>query len=273
MLETISKDWKAKAAIVIFILLSIWWIPGFLNPASYDHRYFGDYSSIYALMALLGGIWGVNIARKWGGFKSIMGKAILMFSFGLFAQVFGQIAYAYLAFYKNIEVPYPSIGDIGYFGSILFYTYGVWLLMHVSGARIQLKSLGNKLLVLVIPIIMLAIGYYLFLLKYEFDWSSPVRIFLDFGYPFGQAIYISLAILTYLLSNNVLGGMMRPKILFILFALLVQFLSDYVFLFQISRETWSNGGINEYMYLVAYFLMTLGLLQLGIVFSKLKHTE
>lgn len=273
MLETIKTDWKAKVAVIIFILLSIWWIPGFLNPGSYDQRYFGDYSSIYAFMALWGGVWGVVIARKWGGFKSVMGKAVLMFSFGLFAQVFGQISYAYLSFYRHIEVPYPSLGDVGYFGSVLLYIYGVWLLLHISGAKIHLGTLKNKILVLAVPALMLVAAYYLFLQGYEFDWSDPIRTFLDFGYPFGQAIYISLAILTYLLSKNVLGGIMKPKILFILFALLVQFLADYMFLFQTSRGTWTNGGLNEYIYLVAYFLMTLALLQLGTVFKKMRDVH
>ena len=89
---------------------------------------------------------------------------------------------------------------------------------------------------------MLAVGYFLFLQGYEFDWSDPLKVFLDFGYPFGQAIYVSIAILTYLLSRGILGGIMKGKILFILFALCMQFLSDYTFLYQSSKGTWSVGG-------------------------------
>lgn len=270
MAETIKKEWQAKAALIIFFILTVWWVvsPSFQGPES--KRFFGDFPSIYAVMALLGGIWGIAIARKWGGIKSVMGKAVIMFSLGLLSQVFGQLAYAYLSFYKHIEVPYPSIGDIGYFGSIPLYIYGILLLAKASGAKIKLQSFTHKIQAVLVPLGMLAIAYLFFLQGYEFDWTNPIKIFLDFGYPMGQAIYISIAFLTFLLSRNILGGIMRDKIFFILFALFIQFLSDYTFLYQSSRGTWHVGEINDYMYLVAYFFMTLGLLQLKTVLDKLK---
>lgn len=267
MIEVIQKGWQAKIAVLIFVVLTIWWVIGMQSQD--EPRYFGDFPSIYALMALWGGVWGIIIAKKWGGFGSVMGKALLMFSLGLFAQVFGQLAYAYLAFYQGIQVPYPSIGDIGYFGSVPLYIFGVIYLAKASGVRMGLASTSKKLQAIIIPIIMLAVGYYLFLQGYEFDWSDPIRVFLDFGYPLGQAIYVSLAILTYLLSKGVLGGLMKPKILFVLFALVVQFLCDYTFLYQSSKGTWQAGEINDYMYLVAYFLMTFALIQFELVYKKL----
>ena len=269
MWETIKKEWQAKAAVFLLVLLTIWW---FVSPSvqkSMGGRFFGDFPSIYGVMALWGAVWGVIISHKWGWLKSIMGKAILMFSLGLFAQEFGQIVYAYLSFYKHIEVPYPSLGDLGYFGSIPLYIYGVVLIARASGVTIGLKSFKSKIQAVVLPTIVLIASYILFLQGYKFDWSDPIKIFLDFGYPFGQAIYISFAILTYLLSRGVLGGIMKSKILFIIFALGIQFVSDYIFLYQSSRGTWHVGEINDYMYLTAYFFMTLALIQLKTVLDKL----
>lgn len=271
MWETIKKEWQAKAAVAIFALLTVWWVIGLQNPDSYKTRYFGDFPSIYGVMALWGGIWGLVISRKWGGLGSVMGKAILMFSLGLFAQEFGQIAYAYLSFVKHIEVPYPSIGDLGYFGSIPLYIYGTYLLAKVSGVKVKLRQFKSILQAITIPVLWLAVGYFLFLQGYEFDLSDPLRIFLDFGYPLGQAIYIALAILTYLLSRGVLGGIMKSKVLFVLFALVIQFLSDYTFLYQSSRGVWHVGGVNDYMYLVSYFVMALSLIQFQTVYKKLQH--
>lgn len=269
MWETIQKQWEAKVAILLLVLLTIWWILNPLVQKAMGGRFFGDYPSIYGIMALLGAICGITISQKWGGLRSIMGKVTLMFSLGLFAQEFGQIVYAYFSFYKHIDVPYPSLGDVGYFGSIPFYILGIFFLAKASGVKIGFNSFKNKIQAILIPVVVLAIGYFLFLQGYEFDWSNPIKIFLDFGYPFGQAIYISFAILTYLLSRGVLGGIMKSKILFILFALSIQFLSDYTFLYQSSRGTWHVGQINDYMYLVAYFMMTLGLIQLKTVLDKL----
>lgn len=269
MIETIKREWQAKVAIIIFFILTVWWFYSPQFKTSPDARFFGDFPSIYAILALWGAIWGINISQKWGLLKSVMGKAILMFSLGLIAQVFGQVVYAYFSFYQHIAVPYPSLGDLGYFGSIPLYIYGVVLLAKASGVSIGLKSFKNKLQAIFIPILVLAVGYYLFLQGYEFNWNDPVKIFLDFGYPFGQAIYISLAFLTYLLSRGVLGGVMKSRVLFLLFALSMQFASDYTFLYQSSRGLWAVGGINDYMYLVAYLLMTLALIQLKTVLDKL----
>jgi hypothetical protein len=265
MLETIKKEWQAQVAVGLFVLLTIWYFisPSFSNAAG--DRFLGDFSSIYGIMALWGGIWGMSISKKWGFTQSVIGKAMLAFSIGLFAQEFGQIIYAYYSFFKQVEIPYPSVGDIGYFGSIPCYVYGVFLLAQASGVHINLKSFSSKLKAVVIPLVMLAIPYFLFLRGYEFDWTSPIRVFLDYGYPLGQAVYISIAILTYSLTRGILGGIMKPKILFFLLALVAQFIADYVFLIQAYYKSWSVGGWNDYMYLVAYFLMTIALIQLKTI--------
>lgn len=269
MIETLKREWFAKIALVIFLFFTGWWIYIQFPPGNSSSlvQYFGVF---YGLMAIWGGICGVIISKKWGGFQSIIGRALLMFSIGLFAQEFGQIAYSYYIYVLHVEIPYPSIGDVGYFGSIPFYIYGTYLLSQASGVHFGLKLLKNKIQAVIIPLIMLGISYALFLQDYAFDFSTPLVVFLDFGYPMGQAIYVSLAILTYLLSRKILGGIMKTKILFILIALVLQYLSDYVFLYQVSSGTWTVGGFNEWMYLVAYFIMTIAIIQFYTVLKKIK---
>lgn len=273
MLQTLKKEWQAQVAVVLLFLLTIWY---FLSPSFVPEgggRFFGDFPSLYGIMAVWGGIWGVSISKKWGGVRSVIGKAVFMFSLGLFAQEFGQIIYAYYSFYQHVDIPYPSLGDIGYFGSVPLYIYGVYLLGRSSGVHISMKSVMSKLQAIFIPLILLALGYFLFLRSYSFDWSDPIRVFLDFGYPLGQAFYIAIAILTYSLTREILGGTMKPKILFFLFALIVQFLADYTFLIQAYYEQWSVGGFNDYIYLLAYFLMTLALIQLKTVADTLTQRK
>lgn len=231
----------------------------------------GDaFSDTYGIVALLGGIAGIYIAGKWGGFKSLMGRAILFFALGLLAQAFGQAVYSAYYFWLGEEVPYPSLGDVGYFGSVLLYIYAIYCLAKVSGVRISLKSFFNKVIALLIPLALLTLSYYWFLRDYEVDSSAPLTTFLDFGYPLGQAIYIALAILTYTLSRKILGGIMKGPILFLLFALVIQYVADFVFLYQASRETWEAGGVSDYIYLTAYFLMTLALLRVGKAYKEIR---
>jgi len=267
MLKSISKEWTAKIAFLIFIIHVIWWITFQFSQTRSDFsvQLFG---STYGILAAWGGIVGITIAQKWGGFKSVLGRAIMLFSLGLLAQEFGQIAYTVYIYILHVEIPYPSIGDIGYFGSVFLYIYASILLAKTAGVKILRQSFKNKLQAIIIPLIMLALSYILFLQGYEFDYNNPLKIFLDFGYPMGQAIYLSIAILTFILSFKMLGGVMRNKVLFILFALFIQYLADYTFLYQVSNGTWTTGGINELMYLISYLFMTLSLIEMKSPFSK-----
>lgn len=271
MLSSIKNSWHSKLTFGIFLTYTIWWIIiqfSNLNPESVVLDYF---AGSYCLIAVLGGIWGIQTTIQWGAMKSVMGKAIMMLSFGLLSQAFGQLTYTFYVTVLGVEIPYPSIGDVGYFGSILFYIYGIILLAKASGVRFTLNTIESKIQSVLIPLAILGYSYFLFLKEYEFDWSKPLTIILDFGYPLGQAIYISLALLTYLLTRKILGGIMKNKIIFLLLALLTQYLADFNFLFQNSRDTWTYAGYGDYLYFLAYFIMTFALLKLRAALYEIRR--
>lgn len=256
-------------AICMFSFFTIWWI--FLQLfVDKKNIFYPIFTSIYWIVALYGGIYGLQTSRNWGGLKTLMGKAIFMFSLGLFAQVFGQIVYSY---YSNIQhvVPYPSIGDIGYFTTIPLYIYGAYLLAKSSGIKVNLQSFKEKILAFIIPVVMLIIGYILFLQDYKFNWDEPIKIFLDFIYPLGDAFYVSIAIIIFIFSRDILDGIMRSKALLLLVALAIQFFADYSFLYQSHFGNYYQGDFVDYIYLVAYFFMTLSLLHLKSLQVKIKN--
>lgn len=259
-----------KIAIIIFSFFTLWWLSAhFLYPfriidSNIYNLLIQYYGSTYGILALYGSVIGFYASSKWGGFHSLVGRAIIFLSMGLLAQFLGQLFYTYYVYVLHIEVPYPSIGDVAYFGSIPLYILGTFLFAKASGFYIGLRSFTNKIHAVIIPFFMLITSYFFFLQDYQFDWNNPLTIFFDFGYPLGQATYLSFAILAYLLSRNTLGGLMKKKVVIVIIALALQYLADYTFLFQVSRGVWTAGGINELMYLLAYFAMTIGLLQLDM---------
>lgn len=253
---------------VILLVLSVWWVLVQGNSATEADRQL--FSAFYGLMALWGALWGIKTAFEWGGFKSLFGKAILMFSFGLLAQEFGQLAYSYYANFLHVEIPYPSVGDLGYFGSIPLYAYGAFLLAQTAGIKFAIQSIFDRLKIIAFPLTLLLLSYTLFLRGYEPDWSHPLMMFLDFGYPLGQAVYISIAIMTYVMCRKFLGGIMRSRVILILIAFVLQYAADFMFLYQNSTGTWEGGRLNDYMYLVAYTAMTLALLELRHVIQRLR---
>ncbi len=270
MLETLRIEWEAKVILLIFVVLTVWW--ALLQfPATNSENLNSTFGVCYGIVALLGAIWGLYTAKLWGGWSSVVGKSMIFFALGLFFQEFGQLAYFYTVFIAHSTVTYPSIGDFGYFGSIPLYIIATLFLANASGAHLSLNSNVNKVQVLLVPIVLLSFGYILFLQGYHFNFNEPLKTFLDFGYPLGQAIYISIAILTFTLSKGFLGGIMKEKVVTLLLALFAQFLADYTFLYQTSRGTWEAGKINDFMYLFAYFIMAMALIQMKTAYDRIKR--
>ena len=258
-----------QCVFLLFMVITVWWF--FVSPldpnAAVNEK--NIWSSSYEIISLLGGIFGVLIARYWGGYKSVLGRATLAFSVGLFLQTFGQIVYNYYTLVMKIQAPYPSLGDVGYFGSVIAYIYGAILLGHATGLKLSLKSIKNQLVGILLPLIMLIFSYAIFLSSYQFT-GNFLMTFLDFGYPLGQAFYVSVALLVLYTSRKFLGGIMKKPILLLLIALFVQYVCDFDFLYKANNNTWYAGGPGDYLYVVSYLLMTVALISVGQVQQKLK---
>jgi len=261
--------------VLMFVCFTAWWgvlqIIGFLSPSqdlSWSKNIFG---SFYGLLALWGGLLGLIISKKWGGFKSSVGTILIFFSIGLLLQEFGQIVYSYYNIFAQMEIPYPSVGDVGYFGSVLMYIVGAFLLVKLLILPYKKEDISKKYPVLLLPVALLAISYYMFLNGHSFDPNLSLRNFLDLGYPVFQAVYVSLGLIAFTLCSRSSIGLMKRKMLFLIVALVSQYASDFTFLYMASRGLPYVGGIVDYLYLVSYFLMTLAIIELNSVFERSKN--
>lgn len=234
-----------------------------------DHSIAEVFSGLYGLMALSGGIFGLIIGQKFGGFKSYIGATVMFVSLGLLAQEAGQLTYsAYTQLFK-VEVPYPSWGDVGYFGSVILYILAAWNAAKAVQTKVALKSKLNRTLITVLPLLLLGVSYYIFLNDYQADSSEVIASFLDFAYPLGQALYVAIALLAFLLSRQFLGGIMKSAVMLLIVAFTLQYAADFVFLYQHNQDTWKTAGFNELMYLTAYFVTTLSLIKFNGVILQL----
>lgn len=268
ILATAKKDNPTILTVVFFIVLSLWWLTIYLSGTT-DSSVNHIFGFIYGGFSIWGGYWGLKISKEWGGTRSLMGRAIIGLALGLLFQAFGQYSFWFYNYILRISVPYPSISDVGFFGTIPFYIYAAFLFTKASGGKISLRSVAKQVHAIVIPIIMLSISYFLFLRNYSFDSFEPLKTFFDFGYPMGQAIYISIAILNYSLCRELLGGIMRNKIILLIIAFFAQYLADYIFIY--FHDLYFPASFIDYMYLVAYFLMTLALLQIKTVANRFRE--
>jgi hypothetical protein len=143
-------------------------------------------------------------------------------------------------------------------------------LSKASGAKFSFTSLWGKIIAVIIPAILLLSSYLFFLSDYSFEDTTPLLVFLDFGYPLGQSLYVSLAVVTYFLTKKFLGGVMKWRVLFMIFALVFQYTADSTFLYQVRTDTWYAGSFSDYLFLVSYFFMSISLVQFLSVLEKRK---
>lgn len=271
---SLGRSVQFRIAVTFFVFFLFWrfclyFVP--VGPEDTLNLLSFAWGATYQVIALFGGILGLYVASRWGGWKSLLGRATIVLAGGLLFQSLGQAISSYYVFTTG-DIPFPSWGDLGFFGSVLFYIWAAVLLAKLSGTMISVKSFSKKIQALLIPAIALVITYFVFLNGQELDWSQPLTVLLDIGYPFGQALYVSIVLLAYFMSKDVLGGMMRKPILLFLIALIAQYVADFTFLYQTSRELYIPEGLNDIMYFVSYFLMTVALIDLGLVFKRINET-
>jgi len=210
-LEQFKESKGFMVATILFIALSLWWLSIYLRflTEGIENDLF---TNLLILFPLFGGIAGLYYAKLWGGLKSKFGMAIFSLSSGLLAQFIGTLLYNYYIYILGIEVPYPSIGDVFFYVSVLLYILGAYQLAKVLGVQFSSQSFINKFVAILIPFVALLGSYLILLREYDFTDSTPLLIFLDFGWQIGQVIYISIALFTLFISNNSLGGLMRKPI-------------------------------------------------------------
>lgn len=263
------KKYKAQLLLsLVFIGFFVWWLSfqHVVKKQGVSVQWFGG---TYGAMALIGSVIGFTASRKWGGHKSVLGKALIFFSLSLLAQEAGQLIYTYYIYGAHIQIPYPSWGDAAYFGSVILYIIAAILLTKAVGGGFSLRQAKNKALLVVVPLVLLISSYSVLLLHHKYDFSHPLTVFLDFGYPMGQAIYVSIAILAFLLSRKMLGGVMRKGVLMVIFALLIQYAADSNFVYQSSRGIYLSGQFADFLYFISYFVMALALINFHTIYRNI----
>ncbi len=248
--------------LIYFVYLFLWLILNFSTTAFPD-SYYNYYTDSYGIIAAVGGLIGLHFAKYWGGFASVFGKALSLFSIGLLFQFLGQLSYGIYHYVYNVEKPYPSFGEVFYFGSIPLYILAIYLLGKSIGSLYSLKSKLGILLVIIVPILTFSVAYLLFLSEYSFEDTTAVTAVLDIGYPVGQSIYLAGAVLALFLSVNVLGGRLKRYVLVILIALFLQYIADTFFLYQTYKDSWKEAGISDILFATAYTMMGMALALAG----------
>src|SRR3990167_8334823 len=106
MVKTVLKNKVTYWILLLYLIVLVWWIKlqfiGLGTGEAYLFNWF------YGLIGLSGALYGIRISlTKWGGWKSIIGKGLILLPLGLIGQWLGLQVWTYYNVLARIEVPYP----------------------------------------------------------------------------------------------------------------------------------------------------------------------
>ncbi|MBI2330494.1 hypothetical protein HYU94_03810 [Candidatus Daviesbacteria bacterium] len=253
----------SKMLLAGYLILAVWWSVLYfsgIKETFQNHLY----QVGLGLIPLIGGIMGMLNSRKWGFLTSDVGKATFFISAGLTAWGIGQMFWSlYYNILLKIEIPYPSLADVGYVSALPLWTYGIIKLSKATGARASIKKLSGKLLLFVIPILAIISSYYLLIViarqgVIDFN-EGGLKLFFDLAYPLGDLIILTLALLIYGLSFNYLGGRFKLPIITVIGGFILMYFTDFTFSYVTTLETYFNGHWVDLMFPSALMLVAFGI--------------
>lgn len=254
-----------KIAIITYLsVLIMWFYIQLTNTVAQNINYI--FSFIFGLIPFIGGMLGMYIARGWGGLKSVVGRAIFFFSLGLFLWGFGENIWSYYNFFRSEPAPYPSLADIGFAPSIFFWIIGMAYLAKASGAiQVFKKSSWAKLFVLIAPILLLAISYYMLVNVARGgvlvpEGESALKVILDIAYPLGDFLALTLALIVTTLTSKYLGGYYKVPITSMFIGLALMYFGDFSFSYTTTIGTFYNGNWGDLLLATGTFMMTFGII-------------
>jgi hypothetical protein len=254
---------QSKFIFLFYCLILLWGSSFyFLKIKETEANYW--YQFAFGLIPLVGGILGIVKAKAWGFFRSFVGRAIFFLSAGLTSWGIGQMFWSvYYNLILRVEIPYPSLADVGYILAIPLWALGIVNLSKATGARFSVKHLRGQILLLTIPIGAIILSYYLLFVLAR-GGSIPVdgdgvKLFFDFAYPLGDLVILTLSLLVYGLSFTYLGGKYKIPIICIIFGFIIMYLADFSFSFVTTNMTYYNGHWVDILFPTAMVFMAIGI--------------
>jgi hypothetical protein len=253
-----------KVLCAYLLLLFVYW-----SVLHFTHQTSGIYNLLYSflfsLIPLIAGVVGMFGSNTWGMFKSYIGKGIFFISLGIFLWGAGSMDWSYYNFFLSQPAPYPSLADLGFAPSIFFYGLGAFYLSKVTGAKFGLRNNVAKFFVVIAPIVILALSYYILIVIARGGILVPegetgLKTILDIAYPFGDFIALAMSVVISGLSFRYMGGSYLLDIISILAGLGVMFIADSIFSYTTTVGTFYNGDFGDLVLTVGLFLLSFGVL-------------
>jgi len=248
-----DKKLLALILISVIVLLGMIFIPfkEEFSLARYFITSFGQFFVIFLAVII-----GYEKIKSFT-FKSAIGKSIIFISLGLLSWGIGALIWFYYNAILKTEVPYPSLADIGFLGTIPLAAYGLFLLLKNIKIEFDIKTILKLVL---IPIIVFIFTYWLFINTKLAEDVSALEKILNVTYPMGDVVFLSF---TFVILTLIKGGKLFKPFGIICLGFIIEAIADFSFSWTTAIETYYSGNWVDMLFVLAFF--TLGL---GIYYTK-----
>lgn len=186
-------------------------------------------------------------------FKSVLGKSLSFISLGMLSWGLGALVWLYYNIIVQTEIPYPSLADIGYLGTIPLATYGLFLLLKNIKFESNIKT---TLKVIILPIIVFFFVYWLFINSKLAENVEFLPKILNITYPVGDVVFLSFTLIILTLLK---GGKLFKPIVIICIGFIIESIADFSFSWTTSAGTYYTGNFVDILFGLAFFTIGLGL--------------
>lgn len=204
--------------------------------------WFGVVNATFALVPYL--LFQVPIARRYGGWGSAVGRALLLYGAGVVLWGFGNF-YWFVQNVRGVEAPYPSLADAGYLAMLPFAGAALWQLARVVGVRGRDWRWLPVALVVATPLnawIMLPQG----IGAGTFD--TPMSSIISTTYILSDVLLLAVAIIIAFGARRAAGGRFLVPVLAIVASLLFLYVGDLFFNYRIANDLFYNADFSDLLY-------------------------
>ncbi|MCW2924677.1 MAG: sensor-containing diguanylate cyclase/phosphodiesterase [Thermoleophilia bacterium] len=204
--------------------------------------YFGVVNATFVVIPFL--VFGIGIARRYGGWSSAIGRAILLLGTGTSLWGLGNF-YWFVQNAKGEEAPYPSLADAGYLAVLPFAAWALWELARVVGIDRSDWALLPLALAVAFPLnawIMLPQG----IGAGTFD--TPLTTAISTTYILSDVVLLGVGIIVATGARRAAGGRFFAPVLAVVGSIFLLYVGDLVFNYRIAKELFYNGEVSDLLY-------------------------
>ncbi len=193
-------------------------------------------------------------------------QGLLFWGIALAAWAVGLLIWSYYNLVAKIDIPFPSLADIGFLIFLPVMALGTWKIQGVY------QSENKQPLIAGLPLIIVSMVLVLFVFNRP-DLSTDLPMlarFINFAYSLGDGILLSMTLVA--LQGNARAGTKRHFYILIL-GLMMLTVGDFTFYYSTAHETYWNGYIPDIFFAAFPLIFANGITRAEYYLSQRSNPE